>query len=130
LNSAGRIRYCRVLTQATGAWDYEVRVARPENGPSTVIGRVAGARVPVADNNFQPYLSPDGKWLAAPLTDGATTNLWALPTVGGAWRQLTDFGSRNVLIVRRIAWSRDGRFLYTALSDVDSDIVMLSGFHW
>ena len=27
---------------------------------------------------------------------------------------------------RRIAWSRDGRYLYAAVSDADSDIVMLA----
>jgi len=118
--------YARMPTQATAA-DFEIRAATPENGPSKVIGHVAGSRIPVASANIQPYLSPDGKWLAMPLLDGSTTNLWALPTSGGDWRKLTDFGARNAIIARRIAWSRDGKYMYASVSDVDSDIVMLSG---
>jgi serine/threonine protein kinase len=38
--------YAKILTQATGAWDFEIRRARSESGPSEVIGRVAGTRVP------------------------------------------------------------------------------------
>jgi Tol biopolymer transport system component len=122
--------YLKILTQATGAWDFEIRVARPENGPSEVIGRVAGARVPVDAANLQPYLSPDGKWLAMPLTDGSTSNLWALSTAGGQWRKLTDFSPRSVVIARRIGWSKDGRSVYASVSEVDSDIVMFQGLKW
>jgi Tol biopolymer transport system component len=119
--------YARVLAQSTGSWDFEIRVARPENGPSQVIGRVAGARVPATAVNFHALLSPDAAWLAMPLLDGATTNLWAVSTASGEWRQLTDFGERNVMIARRIAWSRDGQHIYASISDVDSDVVLLSG---
>jgi Tol biopolymer transport system component len=119
--------YAKILTQATGAWDFELRVAQPENGPSRLIGRVSGARVPASAINFHAFPSPDGRWLATPLLDGSTTNLWAVSTDTGEWRKLTDFGSRNVMIARRIAWSRDGRSLYASVSDVDSDIVMLAG---
>ena len=107
--------------------ELEVRRARPENGPSEVIGRVAGTRVPTMASNFQPFLSPDGNWLAMPLLDGSTTNLWALSTARGEWRKLIDFGERNVMITRRVAWSKDGRHMYAAVSDVDSDIVILVG---
>ena len=34
---------------------------------------------------------------------------------------------RQQIIARRMAWSRDGRFVYAAVSDVDSAIVMLDG---
>jgi len=122
--------YAKVLTQATGAWDFEIRRARPENGASEVLGRVAGSRVPTSAINLQPILSPDGKWLAMPLIDGSTTNLWALDTAGGSWRKLTDFRSRAVVIARRIAWSRDGRHLYAAVADVDVDVVMFEGLTW
>jgi serine/threonine protein kinase/WD40 repeat protein len=123
----GSLFYAKILTQATGAWDFELRVAQPENGPSRLIGRVSGARVPASAINFHAFPSPDGRWLATPLLDGSTTNLWAVSTESGEWRKLTDFGSRNVMIARRIAWSRDGRSLYASVSDVDSDIVMLAG---
>jgi len=122
--------YAKILTQATGVYDYEIRAAKPENGPSELIGRVSGSRVPGGIVNFQPILSPDGKWLAMPLTDGATSNLWALSTSNRTWRQLTDFRPKHVVITRRIAWSRDGKHLYASMSEVDSDIVMLSGMSW
>ena len=122
--------YARMLTQGTGAADFEIRAARPEAGPTKVIGRMAGSRIPVGALNAQLYLSPDGKWLAMPLLDGSTTNLWALPVAGGEWRKLTDFGSRNVMIARRIGWSRDSRAIYASVSDVDSDIVLFSGLKW
>jgi serine/threonine protein kinase len=119
--------YAKILTQATGAWDYELRRASPEGGESTVIGTVRGARVPTGAYNFHALLSPDGQWLAMPLIDGSTTNLWALSIISGQWRRLTDFGSRNVVIARRIAWSNDSRSIYASVSDVDSDIVKLAG---
>ena len=122
--------YLKILTQATGAGDFEIRVAKPENGPSTVIGRVSGSRIPVDAFNVQGYLSPDGKWLAMPLMDGSTSNLWALPATGGEWKKLTDFSPRNVVIARRIGWSNDGKSLYASVGEVDSDIVMLTGLRW
>jgi Tol biopolymer transport system component/predicted Ser/Thr protein kinase len=125
--AGGALYYAKILTQATGAWDFELRVARPEDGPSSVITRVSGSRVPATAINFHAYPSPDGKWLAMPLIDGSTTNLWAVSTDGGQWRKLTEFGDRNVVIARRIAWSADGQHLYASVSDVDSDIVLLAG---
>jgi Tol biopolymer transport system component len=124
-NSA--LYYARILRQAGGGWDFEVRAARPEQGPSTVIGRVAASRVPTSGVNFQIYLSPDGRHLATPLLDGSTTNIWTLAVATGEWRRLTDFGTRNVVIARRIAWSRDGRHIYASIADVDADVVMLDG---
>jgi eukaryotic-like serine/threonine-protein kinase len=119
--------YAKILPQSSGAWDFELRAASPEDGPSRVIGRVAGSRVPTSAINFQAFPSPDGKWVATPLIDGATTNLWAISTDSGEWRRLTDFGQRNVIIARRIAWSADGQRIYASVSDVDSDIVLLGG---
>jgi hypothetical protein len=31
------------------------------------------------------------------------------------------------VIPRRIAWSRDGKYIYASVSQIDSDIVMISG---
>lgn len=126
-SSGEKLYYAKPLVNELGVWDLEVRVATPEDGPSRLIGRVPGIRVPSAAVDFQPVPSPDGAWLAVALRDGSTTNLWALSTDTGEWRQLTDFADRNVVIARRIAWSRDGASLYASVSDIDSDIVMLSG---
>jgi Tol biopolymer transport system component len=123
----GTLYFASVLAKYAGAWDLEVRRARPENGPSVLLARVSGARVPTGAINFHALLSPDGRWLAMPLFDGSTTNLWAISTTTGQWRQLTDFADRNVVIARRIAWSRDSGFIYASMSDVDSDIVMIDG---
>jgi eukaryotic-like serine/threonine-protein kinase len=125
--SGNALYYAKILTQATGAWDFELRVARPEDGPSSVIARVSGSRVPATAINFHAFPSPDGKWLAMPLIDGSTTNIWAVSTDSGQWRKLTDFGDRNVIIARRIAWSADGQHVFASVSDVDSDIVLLAG---
>ena len=116
-----------ILSNAAVGWDYEIHVAKPKNGPSQPLGRVAGSRIPAGAINFQPVLSPDGKWLATPLMDGATANIWALSTAGLGWRKLTDFSPRNTLITRRIAWSKDSKHIYAALSEVGSDIVILQG---
>lgn len=123
--------YSRILVQAAGVFDYEIRAAKPENGSSEPIGKVSGSRVPGGTAvNFQHFLSGDGKWLAMPLTDGSTSNLWALSTSEHTWRKLTDFRPKNVVITRRIAWSKDSKHLYASVAEVDSDIVMLSGLTW
>jgi Tol biopolymer transport system component len=62
-----------------------------------------------------------------PLKDRGTTNIWAIPTDGGPFRQLTDFGSRATLITRQVSWSPDGEFIYAALLEIDTDVVLLEG---
>ena len=76
---------------------------------------------------FNPALSPDGKWLAMPLTDGLTTNIWALSTEDGRWQQVTDFGNRAIFIARRVTWSADSRSVIAAIGEGDADIVLLDG---
>ena len=119
--------FVKVLTKTNGIVDHEIRRARPESGPSVALGRVAGSRVPVNRRFLVPVLSPDGKWLTMPLSDGTTSNIWALPTAGGPMRPLTDFGTRSVLIARRVSWSPDSKYLYAAVADTDADIVLLDG---
>ena len=62
-----------------GRPELEIRAATPEDGPSRVLARVPASRVP-SWQIVNPALSPDGQWLAMPLTDGITTNIWALST--------------------------------------------------
>ena len=73
------------------------------------------------------FLSPDDQWLATPLMDGATTNLWALSPSGGPMSPLTDFGDRSILIARSVSWSADCRSLYAAVAETESDIVSFDG---
>ena len=72
-------------------------------------------------------LSPDDRWLSMPLMDGATTNIWLLPTSGGSMKQITDFGNRAITIARHAAWSADGRHVYAAVAETETDIVLFEG---
>ena len=76
---------------------------------------------------MQLFLSPDGRQLAVPLMDGATTNVWALPTDGSPMRAITDFGDRSILIARSVSWSADSRHLFAAVAEVETDIVLFDG---
>ena len=109
-----------------GTPEFEIRAATPEDGPFRVLARIPASRVPIWQI-VNPALSPDGKWLAQALTDGFTTNVWALSTTTGEWRQITDFGGRPTFIVRRVSWSSDGRSILAAVAEGDSDIVLLEG---
>lgn len=109
-----------------GRPEFEIRAARPENAPFRVLARIPASRVPIWQI-VNPSLSPDGQWLAQALTDGVTTNLWALSTTSGQWRQITDFGDRATFVARRVSWSSDGRFILGALGEGDADIVLLEG---
>jgi Tol biopolymer transport system component len=104
----------------------EIYKAKPEHDRNAVlVTRYALSRVPLWPTGFA--LSPDARWLALPLKDRGTTNIWAVPTDGGPYRQITDFGRRPVLIARQVSWSKDGKFLYASVAESDSDIVLLDG---
>jgi hypothetical protein len=32
-----------------------------------------------------------------------------------------------VVIVRRVSWSPDGKYIYAAIADTDADVVLLNG---
>jgi Tol biopolymer transport system component len=111
-----------------GSPEYEIRAATPEDGPSRVLARVPASRLARWQIQIvNPAMSPDGKWLAQPLVDGLTTNVWVLGTVSGQWRQITDFGDRPTFIARRVSWSSDGRSILAAVGEGDSDIVLHTG---
>jgi len=109
-----------------GTPEFEIRTATPENAPFRVLARIPATRVPIWQI-VNPALSPDGKWLAQALTDGITTNVWALSTATGEWRQITDFGARATFIARRVSWSSDGGSILAAVAEGDSNIVLLEG---
>jgi eukaryotic-like serine/threonine-protein kinase len=103
----------------------EIQRADPENGPARLFIKVGQSRIPFLPQGYA--LSPDDGWLAMPLRDSNTTNIWAFSTKDGAPRQLTDFGQRSTLIARQVSWSRDGRSVYAAVVETDADIVLLDG---
>ena len=109
-----------------GTPEFEIRAATPENAPFRVLARIPASRVPIWQI-VSPALSPDGQWLAQALTDGLTTNIWALSTATGEWRQITDFGERTTFVARRVSWSFDGHSILAAVAEGDSDIVLLEG---
>ena len=119
--------FVRFLVTSNGIVDHEISRARPENGPSEVLGRVTGSRVPINRGFLAPVLSPDGQFLSMGLSDGSTGNIWVLPTNGGAMRPLTDFGDRSVVIPRIVSWSPDSKYVYASVADTDADIVLLDG---
>ena len=111
-----------------GRWSGESEIARLDaDGSIETLANITGSRVPVLHMLFAPNLSPSGDWLAFPLIDGATTNIWAVPTRGGALRPLTDFGTRTTLIARSVAWAHDSQSIYGAVADIETDVVLFDG---
>jgi serine/threonine protein kinase len=121
----GTLYYVLTLAGMNGISDMEIRMARPENGPSTVLARIPGSRLS-SSLLMQPVLSPDGKFLALLLMDGPTTNLWTLATSNGVLKAITDFGHQATSIARRVSWSSDGRSIYAAVGRSEADIVLLT----
>ena len=112
------------ITEGGNQLSNEVFKASPPDGKG-VLDRYARSRIPWHPNGLT--LSPDDRWLAVPLKDGATTNIWAMPTDGGPMRQVADFGQRTILIARSVSWSSDSRSVYAAVAEMDADIVLLEG---
>jgi Tol biopolymer transport system component/DNA-binding winged helix-turn-helix (wHTH) protein len=127
LSSDGKTLFFTLeVPRRTGAVDYEIRAASPENGRSRPLVRIGAHRAPDS-GRFHPVISPDDRWLALPLFDGTTANIWAVSTSDGTMRRITDFGDRSTYITRRVSWSPDGRSIYAAVSEGAADIVRFDG---
>ena len=118
--------YVVPLENLNGLLDYELRAARPEDGASKLLARISGERIPIWQG-LQPVISRDGKWLALALDDGQGTNIWIASTTDGKLKRITDFGQRRTFIARRISWSSDGKSVFAAVGEGDSDIVQMDG---
>jgi Tol biopolymer transport system component len=118
--------YVVPLQNLNGSLDYELRVARPENGPSTLLTRISGERVPLWQG-LHPVISNDGKWLVMPLDGHLGTDIWVASTTDGKLTRITDFGQKRTFIARRISWSSDGRWVFAAVGEGDADIVQMDG---
>jgi serine/threonine protein kinase/Tol biopolymer transport system component len=94
-------------------------------GAGGQLARYDPARMPLWPTGIS--LSPNGKWLAVPLKDGGTTNLWLISTDTGEFRQVTEFGRRPILIARQVAWSPDNLRLYASVLENHADVVSLEG---
>jgi serine/threonine protein kinase len=118
--------YVVPLENLNGLLDYELRAARPEDGASKLLARISGERIPIWQG-LQPVISRDGQWLALALDDGQGTNIWTASTTDGKLKRITDFGQRRTFIARRISWSSDGKSVFAAVGEGDSDIVQMDG---
>jgi Tol biopolymer transport system component len=107
----------------TDARQNEIFRAR-DDGPGQLVARYATSQIPLSPTGHA--LSPDDRWLAVPLKDGGTTNLWVISTADGSFRKITDF-NRPTLIARQVSWSPDGKFIYAAVVDIDADIISFDG---
>jgi hypothetical protein len=118
--------YVVPLENLNGGLDYELRTARPEDGKSTLLARISGARVPIWQG-LHPVISRDGKWLALALDDDLGTDIWTVQTAGGKLKRITDFAPRRTFIARRISWSADGKWIFAAVGEGDANIVQMEG---
>ena len=118
--------YVMALENLTGGLDFEVREARPENGPSKTLARISSSRLPQWQG-LHPTLSHSGKFLALPLNDSYGTNIWLISTTDGKLRQLTDFGQRRTFVARRVSWTSDDHYIFAAVAEGQSDVVLLDG---
>jgi len=110
-----------------GLWDWNVCRAEPEDGPAEILARIPGSRLPIAPVLALCILSPDGKWLAIPLLDGGTCNVWLIPTSGGPMIPVTDFAGRPTIIARQVSWSPDSREVFAAVAEHHVDVIALDG---
>jgi Tol biopolymer transport system component len=106
--------------------EYEIFRGSVDGGPPEKVWVIPAERI-APWQLMNPSLSHDGRWLALPLTDGSTTNIWAVSTEDGRLQQVTDYGNRHIFIARRVSWSHDGKSLFAAIGDGDADVVSLLG---
>ena len=109
-----------------GRLEYQIMRGSVNGGAAESVWVIPSTRIPPWQL-MNPSLSPDGRWLAVLLTDGPTTNIWALSTENRRLQRVTDYGDRPIFIARRVAWSADGKYLYAAVGEGDADIVALQG---
>ncbi len=57
---------------------FEIFKANPPNGKESLVARYSPTQIPLYPQGHA--LSYDDQWIAVPLKDGVTTNIWAIPT--------------------------------------------------
>jgi serine/threonine protein kinase len=126
LEGPGVLYFARRMGQS-GAGDWEICRTPLSGGELDVVFRVPRSRIPLSPDFIQGALSPDGRWIALPLVDGVTTDIWLFATDGGAMRRITNLGDRQTLIARQVAWAPDGGSIYAAVAETTTDVVLLDG---
>jgi serine/threonine protein kinase len=112
-----------------GNWiAYLYEEARPAQEQIAIIPATGGTPVhlfalPEDTNAFR--WSPDGKGLQFVITRNGAANIWEQPVAGGPRRQITNFTSG---LIFDFDWSRDGKLLYLAKGEKNSDVILISNF--
>jgi Tol biopolymer transport system component len=104
-----------------------MRRGRLETEESRVLARIASDRFPVSRSFISGTLSPDERFLALPLQDSGTTNIWLIDAERGGVQPATDFGGEAILISRRVSWTPDSRSIVAAVARRHSDVILLDG---
>ena len=105
---------------------WEVRRGPIDGGRGRPLTRVAMQRMPVSPAFANGTLSPDGKFLALPMMDDVSANVWLIGAETGDLRRITEFNEPTV-IVRRVSWTPDSRWIYAAVARQNSDVILLDG---
>jgi serine/threonine protein kinase len=112
-----------------GNWiAYLYEEARPAQEQIAIIPASGGAPVhlfPLPEDTNEFRWSPDGKGVQFILTHEGAGNIWEQPVSGGPRRQVTNFTSGHIF---DFDWSRDGKQLFLAKGEINSDVILISNF--
>jgi eukaryotic-like serine/threonine-protein kinase len=112
-----------------GKWiTYLYEEARPAKEQIAIIPSTGGAPVhlfPLPEDTNEFRWSPDGKGVQFVLTHNGAANIWEQPLTGGARKQITNFISG---LIFDFDWSRDGKQLFLAKGEINSDVILISNF--
>jgi serine/threonine protein kinase/Tol biopolymer transport system component len=112
-----------------GNWiAYLYEEARPAQEQIAIIPATGGTPVhlfPLPEDTNAFRWSPDGKGVQFVITHNGAANIWEQPVAGGPRRQVTNFTSG---LIFDFDWSRDGKLLYLAKGEKNSDVILISNF--
>jgi serine/threonine protein kinase/dipeptidyl aminopeptidase/acylaminoacyl peptidase len=112
-----------------GNWiAYLFEEARPAQEQIAIIPASGGAPVhlfPLPEDTGEFRWSPDGKGVQFILTQNGAANIWEQPVSGGPRRRITNFTSGHIF---DFDWSRDGKQLFLAKGEINSDVILISNF--
>jgi eukaryotic-like serine/threonine-protein kinase len=112
-----------------GNWiTYLYEEARPAQEQIAIIPATGGTPVhlfPLPEDTNAFRWSPDGKSVQFVITRDGAANIWEQPVAGGPRRQITNFTSG---LIFDFDWSRDGKLLYLAKGEKNSDVILISNF--
>jgi eukaryotic-like serine/threonine-protein kinase len=112
-----------------GNWiAYLYEEARPAQEQIAIIPATGGTPVhlfPLPEDTSAFRWSPDGKGVQFVITRNGAANIWEQPLAGGPRRQITNFTSGSIF---DFDWSHDGKLLYLAKGEKNSDVILISDF--